>query len=197
MILPRFYPIFDDINWLSRTLSLGVKLVQLRLKDKSPAILLGQLAAARELCQQYGATLVVNDHWEIALELGCDWLHLGQEDIDGADLVAVRAAGIKIGISTHNHAELERALELEPDYVALGPVYPTKFKKMKWQEQGVERVAEWKKLIGDIPLVAIGGISLERAEDVLKAGADTVSVITDITLHKDPDKRVKDWLGVV
>lgn len=194
MALPRFYPIFDDADWLCRTLQLGVKLVQLRIKELTGEILKQQIAQAQSLCRENRAILVVNDHWEVAIQLGCDWVHLGQEDLDTADIPAIRRAGIKIGLSTHDHAELDRALSHDPDYVALGPVYPTILKKMKWHEQGLSRVTEWKRLIGDIPLVAIGGMSVERAPGALNAGADVVSAVTDITLNDDPEARVRQWI---
>jgi thiamine-phosphate diphosphorylase len=84
-----------------------------------------------------GAIMVVNDFWEMAIDLDCGWIHLGQEDLDDADMAAIRRAGLKIGISTHDEDELDRALAEQPDYVALGPVYPTILKKMKWVEQGL------------------------------------------------------------
>ena len=195
MSLDRFYPIFDDVSWLARMLPLGVRLVQLRLKDRSEADLRQQIAQARDLCRLHGAVLVVNDHWQLAIETGCDFLHLGQEDLDTADLPAIRRAGLRLGISTHDHAELDRALALAPDYIALGPVYPTILKQMKWQQQGLERLTEWKRLVGDIPLVAIGGMSVARAAGAFAAGADIVAAVTDITLNPDPEARATEWLG--
>ena len=196
MSLPRFYPIFDDVDWLRRMLPLGVKFVQLRIKDKPIGAVRGQLAQGRDLCREHGAALVVNDYWQLAIELGCDWVHLGQEDLDDADVDAIRSAGLRLGVSTHDGAELRRALALQPDYVALGPIYPTLLKKMKWHQQGVEKLTRWKEQIGDIPLVAIGGMTTERATGALDAGADVVSAVTDITLHDDPEGRVKEWLEV-
>src|SRR3546814_3312385 len=129
------------------------------------------------------------------LEEGCDFVHLGQEDLDGADLAALRRAGVRLGVSTHDDAELERARSLEPDYLALGPVYPTILKKMKWAPQGLEKVSEWKRRVGAVPLVAIGGLTIERAPGVLAAGADILSVVTDITLNADPEARTRAWLA--
>lgn len=196
MTLPSFYPIFDDVVWLRRMLPLGVKLVQLRIKDQSNDVVRAQLTEARDLCREHGAVLVVNDYWQLAIDLGCDWLHLGQEDLDQADVAAIRKAGIKLGVSTHDEDELERALALSPDYVALGPIYPTILKKMKWHQQGIEKLSVWKDRIGDTPLVAIGGMSVERAGGAFAAGADIVSAVTDITLHTDPEARVGAWLDV-
>jgi thiamine-phosphate pyrophosphorylase len=196
MSLPRFYPIFERADWLRRVLPLGVRLVQVRIKDLEGDALRAEIAAARDLCRAHGAALVVNDHWQAAMDLGCDWVHLGQEDLETADIAAIRRAGIRLGLSTHDHAELDRALSHDPDYAALGPVYPTILKKMKWHEQGLDRLTEWKRLIGDIPLVAIGGMSVERAQGAFEAGADVVSAVTDITLNPDPEARVRNWLEV-
>ena len=196
MTLPRFYPIFDDVSWLARTLPLGVRLVQLRLKDRPLPDLRAQIRRARDLCRAAGATLVVNDHWQLALEEGCDWVHLGQEDLDRADMAAIRAGGLRLGISTHDRDELARAMALSPDYIALGPVWPTILKQMKWGQQGTARLTEWKALIGQTPLIAIGGLTPPRATEAYAAGADVVSVVTDITLHPDPEARVAEWLRI-
>ncbi|TDE40038.1 thiamine phosphate synthase [Antarcticimicrobium sediminis] len=196
MTLPRFYPVFDSADWVARAVPLGVRLVQLRIKDRPKAALRAEISTALALCRRHCAALVVNDHWQLAIELGADWLHLGQEDLDSADIAAIRRAGLKLGISTHDRAELDRALALTPDYIALGPVYPTILKKMKWTEQGLDKLTEWKSLIGDIPLCAIGGMSVERAPGAFKAGADTVAAVTDITLNPTPDARIRDWLTV-
>lgn len=194
MILARFYPIFDDVVWLRRMLPLGIKLVQLRIKDQPADVVKAQLTEARDLCRAHDAVLVVNDYWQLAIDLGCDWVHLGQEDLDVADVAAIRKADLMLGISTHDDAELDRALALAPDYVALGPIYPTILKKMKWEQQGVAKLTTWKQWIGEIPLVAIGGMSIARAPGAFAAGADIVSAVTDITLNEDPEARVRAWL---
>lgn len=193
-MLDRFYPIFDDVSWLRRMLPLGVRLVQLRLKDRRLGDLRAQVVEGRDLCRQAGAVLVVNDHWQLAMDAGCDFIHLGQEDLDTADIGAIRRAGLRLGVSTHDAEELERALALSPDYIALGPVYPTILKQMKWEQQGLARVSEWKRLVGDIPLVAIGGMNVARADGAFQAGADIVSAVTDITLNPDPEARLAEWL---
>lgn len=195
-MLARFYLIVDDVSWIERMLPLGVRLVQLRIKDRSEDDISRQLREARAICAVHGAQLIVNDYWRIAIEEGCDFVHLGQEDLGTADLGAIRGAGLKLGVSTHDHPELERVLPLEPDYVALGPIYPTRLKAMRFAPQGLARIGEWKRLIGDIPLVAIGGLTVERAPGALQAGADIVSVVTDVTLNAEPEKRVREWLAV-
>ena len=194
MTLDRFYPIFDHADWLVRMLPLGVKLVQMRLKDMSKNGTFTTLQRSKQLCDAAGAVMVVNDYWEMAINLHCDWVHLGQEDLVAADMAAIRRAGLKIGISTHDEEELDRALAQQPDYVALGPVYPTILKKMKWSKQGLDRVRQWKGYIGDLPLVGIGGMNVERAPGVFAAGADIVSVVTDITLNQRPEDRLAAWV---
>ena len=192
--LSSFYPIFDSADWIERLVPLGIKLVQLRIKDLPEDDIAQHIRRSQAVCRQHNCTLIINDYWQLAMSMGCDWVHLGQEDLDTADIDAIRAAGLRLGISTHDHQELKRALALSPDYVALGPVYPTILKKMKWHEQGLDRVTEWKALVGNVPLVAIGGMSTDRAALAFSAGADIVAAVTDITLHADPELRVKQWL---
>ena len=148
-----------------------------------------------EVCARHGCQLIVNDYWREALELGADFVHLGQEDLAGADVQAIKARGVRLGISTHSHEELDIALAAAPDYVALGPIYETKLKVMKWAPQGLDRIGEWKRRIGALPLVAIGGITPDRADGVVAAGADSVAVITDFFTHADPEARVRQWLA--
>ncbi len=192
--LDPFYPIFDSSEWLSRLLPKGIKLAQLRIKDCSESRLRKEIAAAKKLSEKWNCRLIINDYWQLAIELGCDYVHLGQEDLEKADIVAIKNAAISIGISTHSEAELDRAITLEPSYIALGPIYPTILKKMPWNPQGLKRVTHWKKRIGTVPLVGIGGLNLDRARDVLDAGADVVSLVTDITLNKDPEAQVARWI---
>jgi thiamine-phosphate pyrophosphorylase len=193
MRLDPFYPILPDTDWLARLLPLGVKLVQLRIKDQPASIVRAEIDKALALCAEHRCQLVINDYWREAIAAGASFVHLGQDDLAGADLAAIRAAGIKIGISTHSHNELDKALAAEPDYVALGPIYPTKLKAMPWSPQGLPRVAEWRARIR-CPLVAIGGITLDRATGVLTAGADSIALITDIVTSQDPEARVKNWI---
>jgi thiamine-phosphate pyrophosphorylase len=192
--LDPFYPILPDTDWLARLLPLGLKLVQLRVKDKPRDVVSAEIEKAIELCAAHRCQLVVNDYWREAIDLGADFVHLGQEDLAEADLAAIRAAGLRIGVSTHSHAELDAALAASADYVALGPIYETKLKAMKWAPQGLSRLAEWRVRIG-CPLVAIGGITSDRAAAVLSAGADSAAVVTDIVTSEDPDLSVKNWIA--
>jgi thiamine-phosphate pyrophosphorylase len=193
-MLDRFYLIVDGAHWLARLLPCGVKLAQLRVKDKSEDEIAREIAEAKRLCAEHGAQLIVNDYWQAAIDAGCDYIHLGQEDLAAADLDAIRRAGLKFGISTHTHAELEVALAATPDYIALGPIYPTILKAMRFAPQGLERIGEWKRRIGGLPLVAIGGINLERAPGVLTAGADSVAVVTDVLRNPDPEARARAFV---
>jgi thiamine-phosphate pyrophosphorylase len=193
--LDVFYPIVPDIGWLKRIVPLGVKTVQLRLKDASEAEVRRQILESLEVCIRHDCQLIVNDYWREAIAAGADYIHLGQEDLAAADMATIKAAGLKVGISTHSHEELAIALAAEPDYVALGPIYETKLKVMKFGPQGLDRIADWKARVGSMPLCAIGGITPERAPGVLAAGADCVAVITDFFTHADPEVRVRQWLA--
>ncbi|HEV2441963.1 MAG TPA: thiamine phosphate synthase [Steroidobacteraceae bacterium] len=195
MMLPRVYPIVDSAAWVSRLVPAGARLIQLRIKNHSPEELRAEIRESRRLCSRGGAQLIVNDHWRLALEEGCDFVHLGQGDLDTADVPALRRAGVRIGISTHDDAELARALGLAPDYIALGPIYPTLLKIMAFAPQGLGRIGEWKRRIGAIPLVAIGGITLERLPGVLAAGADSAAVVTDIVRNPDPERHMEAWVS--
>ena len=183
--------------WLlaSATVGVGARLAQLRVKDKEEVWVARETRDALETCAKAGAVLVVNDFWRVAIDEGASWVHLGQGDLDQADIGAIRKAGLRLGVSTHDDAELTRALECEPDYVALGPIYPTILKAMAFAPQGLQRIDEWKRRIGAIPLVAIGGLNVERAKLCLKAGADIVSVVTDITLNAEPEARAREWIA--
>lgn len=189
----RFYPVVDSLAWVERLVRLGVKTVQLRVKAISHP---EAVQLIREVLALTGSQtqLVVNDHWQAAIAAGARHVHLGQEDLEEADVPAIRRAGLTLGLSTHDEAELENALLQDPDYVALGPIYETTLKKMRFAPQGLDRIPEWKRLVGGIPLIAIGGITLERAPGVFAAGADAISVVSDVTRNADPDERVKDWL---
>lgn len=195
MKLDPFYLIVSDADALERLVPLGVRLVQLRIKDAG-ADLPAQITRARDCCAAHGAQLVINDHWQLALELGCDAVHLGQEDMDSADFEALEAGGVAFGLSTHDDGELARALAFRPAYVALGPVWPTRLKKMKWGPQGLDRVTAWKRVCGAVPLVGIGGVTPDRLPALFDAGADSAAVVTDIQAHADPVARCREWLSV-
>ncbi|MBE0705271.1 MAG: thiamine phosphate synthase [Afipia sp.] len=190
----RFYPVVDTVAWVARLAKLGVGTVQLRAKDlddtKANALVRDALAAVRGTATK----LVVNDYWRAAIDNGAQHLHLGQEDLVDADLAAIRKAGLTLGVSTHDEEELANALAADPDYVALGPIFFTTLKSMRFKPQGIERITRWKQMIGGLPLVAIGGIKLEHAAEIFAAGADSIAVVSDVTQNADPDARVRAWL---
>ncbi|MBB1091346.1 thiamine phosphate synthase [Rhodopseudomonas palustris] len=193
----RFYPVVDSIAWVKRLAALGVGTVQLRAKDLDDGAALQLVTDALEALQGTDTKLVVNDYWRAAIVAGAQHLHLGQEDLAEADLHEIRSAGLTLGLSTHDDAELETALAARPDYIALGPIFPTTLKSMRFAPQGIPKITEWKKRVGRIPLIAIGGIKLEQAEEIFAAGADSIAVVSDVTQNPDPDARVRAWLDAV
>jgi thiamine-phosphate pyrophosphorylase len=190
----RFYPVVDSVAWVARLAALGVGTVQLRAKDLNDSGALQIVSDALAVTRGTQTKLVVNDYWRAAVVAGAKHLHLGQEDLVEADLKAIRDAGLTLGISTHDDTELETALRADPDYIALGPIFPTTLKSMRFKPQGIPKITEWKKRIGGIPLVAIGGIKMEQAEAIFAAGADSIAVVSDVTQNADPDARVRAWL---
>ena len=192
----RFYPIVDSLAWINRLTRLGVRTVQLRAKNLSHEDAERLVREALAVTAGTPTALVVNDYWRAAIEAGASHVHLGQEDLAEADMGAIRRAGLTLGLSTHDDDELETALRANPNYIALGPIYETTLKKMRFAPQGLERIGDWKRRIGAIPLVAIGGITLERAPGVFAAGADSIAVVSDVTQNADLDRRVRDWLAL-
>src|ERR1700692_4566879 len=154
----RFYPVVDSLAWVARLAALGVGTVQLRAKDLNDSQALQLISDALAVTKGTKTKLVVNDYWRAAVVAGAKHLHLGQEDLVDADLKAIRDAGLTLGLSTHDDTELETALRANPDYIALGPIFPTTLKSMRFAPQGITKITEWKKRIGNIPLVAIGGM---------------------------------------
>jgi thiamine-phosphate pyrophosphorylase len=192
-VLPRFYPIVPDASWVARLAGVGVKLIQLRMKELPLTAIAPAIQQALAASRAHGCELVVNDYWQEAIDCGAGFVHLGQGDLETADISAIRRGGLKLGISTHSQEELDRALREDPDYIALGPIYETTLKVMPWAPQGLARIGEWKAL-AKRPLVAIGGITLERAPQVFAAGADSIAVVSDVVFHSNPEQRSRDWL---
>jgi thiamine-phosphate pyrophosphorylase len=190
----RFYPVVDSIAWVERLAKLRVGTIQLRVKELTHDSAVALLRQALAAIAGTKVRLVVNDYWQAAIEARAAHLHLGQEDLVDADVAAIRRAGLSLGLSTHDDAELETALRARPDYIALGPIFPTTLKAMRFAPQGVAKITEWKRRVGAIPLVAIGGIKLEQAAAIYAAGADSIAVVSDITQSVDPEGRVRAWL---
>lgn len=179
-----FYPVVDSLAWIRNCVAWGVKSVQLRIKDK-PSDYLDSVIQAVQWVKNGNIQFFINDDWELAIKYNAYGLHLGQEDLLTADLSAIRDAGCRLGVSTHSYTELARAHALQPSYIALGPIYPTTAKKMRFGPQGLTMLQKWREMV-NCPLVAIGGITLQNAKDVLKCQVDGISVISALTQAQNP-----------
>jgi hydroxymethylpyrimidine kinase/phosphomethylpyrimidine kinase/thiamine-phosphate diphosphorylase len=180
------YPVVDSVEWLERLFALGVKTIQLRIKDVAGDALDAEVSKAVTLSRQFEARLFINDYWQLAIKHGAYGVHLGQEDLDTASLEAISAAGLHLGVSTHNWVEIARAHAIRPSYIAIGPIFPTKLKKMRWEQQGVQRLVQWIELLkADYPLVAIGGINDGNIDAVLETGVGSAAVVSAITQAPD------------
>jgi len=180
------YAIVHSSDWVARVLAEGVRLVQLRIKDAHSDVLAREIRSAVASARAVGATLIVNDHWELALELGAHGVHLGQDDLADVDIDALHHAGLLLGISTHSYWEVCRARALRPSYIACGPIHATTLKQMPWLPQGDANLAYWCSLLAGTPVVAIGGMDADRARDAMQAGAWAVAVVGAITRSDDP-----------
>lgn len=189
------YPVVDSFEWVEKLLQQGVKTIQLRVKERTQS-LEDEVKRSIALAKQYQAILFINDYWDLALKLDAEAVHLGQSDLDTADLDAIREKGLLLGVSTHCYYEVARAHAICPSYVAIGPIYPTTSKEMAFGAQGVAMLQRWKRTL-DYPLVAIGGISLERAADVVATGVSGVALISAITQAKDPELATQQLLSLM
>lgn len=200
--MPRaigFYPVLPNIEWIERVAKSGVQTVQLRVKGESEETLRRSIQSAKKICEENDILLFVNDAWQLAIEYKVFGVHLGQEDLDllsEDDLRKIQDAGLRLGISTHSLEEAARAKTLGPSYIALGPVFETTCKSMRFGPQGIARVGEWVKRLPQIPIVAIGGLKLDHASEVLAEGADSIAVISNLTEAEVPEQRMNDWLKV-
>ena len=183
------YPVVDSAEWVARLLPLGITTIQLRVKHLSGSALREQLQASIAIARKYRARLFINDHWQLACELGAYGVHLGQEDLCNADLGAIRRAGLRLGLSTHCYYEVARACAIRPSYIACGPVFHTDSKVMPWVPQSLEGLSYWRQLITQ-PLVAIGGIDVNNVAAVARTGVDGIAMISAITKADNPEKMV-------
>lgn len=187
------YPVVDRASWLERLLPLGVSTIQLRVKDLQGDALHNEIARAVEIAQRYDCRLFINDYWELAIECGAYGVHLGQEDIDSANLSAIHVAGLRLGLSSHCHYEVARCLAIGPSYIAIGPVFPTTTKIMPWTIHGIEGLSYWQGTL-EYPLVAIAGIKPGNIADVVATGVSGVAMITAITESPQPESICKTFL---
>ncbi|THC25650.1 thiamine phosphate synthase [Enterobacter sp. AD2-3] len=179
------YPVVDSVAWIERLLEAGVRTLQLRIKDKRDDEVEAGVVAAIALGRRYNARLFINDYWRLAVKHRAYGVHLGQEDLETTDLSAIREAGLRLGVSTHDDMEIDVALAARPSYIALGHVFPTQTKQMPSAPQGLTQLASHVKRLADYPTVAIGGISLERAPAVLETGVGSIAVVSAITQAAD------------
>ncbi|WP_445496083.1 thiamine phosphate synthase [Photorhabdus sp. SF281] len=179
------YPVVDSLEWISRLLKAGITTIQLRIKNLPEDQVEREIKQAITLGHQYNTRLFINDYWRLAIKHGAYGVHLGQEDVDNADLNAIQEAGLRLGISTHDEQELAWAKSLHPSYIALGHIFPTTTKAMPSSPQGLEALKQQVENTPDYPTVAIGGISLERIPDVIATGVGSVALVSAITKAKD------------
>ena len=185
------YAVLPDAAWVGRMARAGVPTVQLRFKSEDAGAIQREVQAAVQAVQGTGALLFINDHWQAAIAAGAYGVHLGQEDLDTADLNAIRQAGLRLGLSTHGYAEMCRADAHAPSYIAMGAVYPTTLKRMTTAAQGTGRLSAYASLLRDYPLVAIGGIDAARLPEVMASGVGSVAVVRALVAASDPEAEAR------
>ena len=188
------YVIVDSYEWIERLIHAGVKTLQIRIKDRSPEQAEEEIARCIALAKQHQVRLFVDDFWQLAIKYQSYGVHLGQEDLLTADLNAIQQAGLRLGVSTHNREEIELVLPLRPSYIALGHIFPTQSKIMPSAPQGIANLAAQVKDLGDIPTVAIGGITVSHFADVLTTGVGSIAVISAVTQAEDWQSAVQNLL---
>lgn len=190
-----FYPIVDRAHWIEKLATVGVRTIQLRIKDLPPDLLEQEICRAANIARQRGCNLYVNDHWQLAIKYNAYGVHLGQQDLDSANVCQIQDAGLKLGISTHSYMEVARALGLRPSYIAIGPIFPTTTKSMRYNPQGIEQLMRWRRSLR-YPLVAIGGLSLSHAREILDGGVESIAVVRDIMQAENPAERAFRWVRI-
>lgn len=179
------YPVVDSVEWIARLLEVGVRTLQLRIKDREEEAVEPAVIESIALGKRYHARLFINDYWQLAVKHRAYGVHLGQEDLDVANLNAIREAGLRLGVSTHDDHELDRALAIRPSYIALGHIFPTETKAMPSAPQGLTELQRHISRLKGVSTVAIGGISLARAPAVLATGVGSIAVVSAITQAPD------------
>ena len=191
------YGVLPDAQWVGRMARAGVPTVQLRFKSDDALAVRREVQAAVAAVKGTGARLFINDHWQAAIDAGAYGIHVGQEDLDaleGADLNAIRASGLRLGVSTHGYAEMVRAHAVQPSYIALGAVFPTTLKKMATAPQGVARLQAYVRLMQQYPLVAIGSIAAEQFPSIVATGVGSVAVVRALVNAPDPEAAAQHLL---
>jgi len=185
------YGVMPDADWVKRMVDAQIPTVQLRFKSEDKYKIRKQIKESVKAVKDSQTLLFINDYWEQAIDEGAYGVHLGQEDMATADLDKIRAAGLRLGLSTHGYAELAYADRFCPSYIAMGAVFPTNLKKMPTVPQGLGRLYQYAKLMSHYPLVAIGGIDQDSIRTVSRSGVGSVAVVRAITQAKDPKAAVQ------
>ena len=185
------YGVMPDADWVKRMVDAEIPTVQLRFKSEDRIKIKKQIRESVKATQDSKTLLFINDYWQEAIDEEAYGVHLGQEDLETADLDAIRDAGLRLGLSTHGYAEMAYADRFCPSYIAMGAVFATTLKKMPTSPQGLGRLYQYAKLLSHYPLVAIGGIDQDSIHAAAKSGVGSVAVVRAITQAKDPKAAVK------
>jgi len=185
------YAVMPDADWVKRMVEAELPTVQLRLKSEDKKLICKQIAQSVEAVKGSKTLLFINDFWQEAIEAEAYGVHLGQEDLETADLDAIRSEGLRLGLSTHGYAEMVYADRFCPSYIAMGAIFPTNLKKMATVPQGLGRLYKYAKLMSHYPLVAIGGIDESSIHAVAQSGVGSVAVVRAISGVSDPKAAVK------
>lgn len=188
------YPVVDSLTWLKTLLPTGVKTLQLRIKNKNGMELENEIKQAIQIAREYNAHLYINDYWQLAIKHQAYGVHLGQEDLDTADIKAIHAAGLHLGISTHCYYEVAKAHAYRPSYMACGPIYHTTSKLMPFAPQGLQQLKRWRNTLHQYPLVAIGGVNESNLMEVAKTGVNGVAMISAITKSNNPVEKIRQLM---
>ncbi|WP_396589167.1 thiamine phosphate synthase [Bermanella sp. R86510] len=191
------YPIVDRADWLARLLPLGIRIIQLRIKDLTGKALEHEIATAVALSEKYNACLFINDYWQLAIKYKAYGVHLGQEDLTSANLKQIAQSNLRLGLSSHCYFEVARAMTIKPSYLAYGPIYSTQTKQMPWQPQGLKQLDFWRRQLPHVPMVAIGGIHGERVAQVKQTGVDAIAMISAITQADNPEQISQDYQAII
>jgi thiamine-phosphate pyrophosphorylase len=191
------YAVLPDAQWVARMARAGVPTVQLRMKSEDPFAVSREVKAAVQAVQGTGALLFINDHWQAAIEAGAYGVHLGQEDMVDANLESIRAAGLRLGLSSHGYAEMLRADAFSPSYLAMGAVFPTTLKRMATAPQGAGRLHAYARLMRHYPLVAIGGIDASNLAQVKTSGVGSFAVVRAITAASEPEQAAAELMRLI
>ncbi len=191
-----FYVVLDSSEWIERCARCGVKTLQLRIKDPDRPDLYDEVVRSVAIARKYGVRLYINDYYDLAIKAGTYGVHMGMDDLKDKDMDIIKAAGLRLGVSTTGPYEIMKALSLKPSYVALGHIFPTNTKVMTSKPQGLWKLSREIALLNKLgmPYTTIGGINLENAGQLLAIGVKSVAVVSAITKAPDVKDACDTWL---